>query len=104
MKLSVALRLGRVSNLPTIWSNTLAGTVMAGGEPWRFSTLLAAVGISLLYVAGMYLNDAFDRDVDARERPDRPIPAGLVAADTVFAIGFGLMLAGLGFILWAGAA
>ncbi len=37
------------------------------------------------------------------ERPDRPIPAGLVSADTVFAIGFGLMLAGLGFILWADA-
>ncbi|MGB0084023.1 MAG: UbiA family prenyltransferase, partial [Rhodomicrobiaceae bacterium] len=103
MKLSVAFRLGRVSNLPTIWSNTLAGTVLAGGEPWRFGTLLAAVGISLLYVAGMYLNDAFDRNIDAAERPDRPIPSGLVSVDTVFAIGFGLMLAGLGFILWADA-
>ena len=69
MKLSVALRLGRVSNLPTVWSNTLAGTVIAGGEPWRLGTLLAALGISLLYVAGMYLNDAFDREIDANEGP-----------------------------------
>ena len=26
-----ALRLGRVSNLPTIWTNLLAGIVLAGG-------------------------------------------------------------------------
>jgi len=102
MTLSVALRLGRVSNLPTIWSNTLAATVLAGGEPWVFSTLVAAIGISLLYVAGMYLNDAFDRDIDARERPSRPIASGLVSANTVFAAGFGLMLGGLAFVLWAG--
>jgi 4-hydroxybenzoate polyprenyltransferase len=103
MKLAVAFRLGRVSNLPTVWSNTLAGTVAAGGEPWRLTTLLVAIGISLLYVAGMYLNDAFDREIDARERPERPIPAGQVSADSVFAIGFALTLAGLGFVLWASA-
>ncbi len=100
---AVAIRLGRVSNLPTVWSNALAGTVVAGGEPWQPSTLLVALGLSLLYVGGMYLNDAFDRDIDAVERPDRPVPAGLVAADTVFAAGFGLVLAGLTVVLWASA-
>ena len=90
---SVALRLGRVSNLPTIWSNTLAGVALAGGQLWTVSTLWLAIGLSLLYTAGMFLNDAFDRDIDALERPERPIPAGLVSANTVFAAGFGLMLA-----------
>jgi 4-hydroxybenzoate polyprenyltransferase len=104
MSVETAIRLGRVSNLPTVWSNALAGTVLAGGEPWRLSTLLAAAGLSLLYVAGMYLNDAFDREIDARERPSRPIPAGLVSTDAVFAAGFGLMLGGLAFIATAGAA
>ena len=32
MKLRTALRLGRVSNLPTVWSNTLAGAVLAGAS------------------------------------------------------------------------
>ena len=100
---AVAFRLGRVSNLPTVWTNALAGVVLAGGESWAFSTLLAAIGLSLLYVSGMYLNDAFDRDIDAKERPGRPIPAGLVAADTVFFAGFGLMLAGLAVTLWGAA-
>jgi hypothetical protein len=95
MTAAIALQLGRVSNLPTIWSNVLAGTVLAGGQPWRPATLLVMLAVSLLYVGGMYLNDAFDRDIDARERPSRPIPAGLVAANTVFAAGFGMLLAGI---------
>jgi len=97
---AVAFRLGRVSNLPTVWTNTLAGVVLAGGESWALTTLLVAIGLSLLYVSGMYLNDAFDREIDATERPGRPIPAGLVSADTVFFVGFCLMLAGLAFTLW----
>jgi 4-hydroxybenzoate polyprenyltransferase len=47
------------------------------------------------YVGGMFLNDAFDRDVDARERPERPIPSGRVSAAEVFVIGFGLLGFGL---------
>jgi 4-hydroxybenzoate polyprenyltransferase len=103
MTLAVAFRLGRVSNLPTVWTNALAGVVLAGGEAWSLTTLLIAAGLSLLYEAGMYLNDAFDRDMDAKERPSRPIPAGLVSADTVFFAGFSLMLAGLALALWAAA-
>lgn len=89
------LRLGRVSNLPTVWSNALAGTVLAGGDPWTAATLLAALALSLLYVGGMYLNDAFDQAIDARERPGRPIPSGKVAPETVFAAGFAFLLLGL---------
>ena len=104
MSLSVALQLGRISNLPTVWTNVLVGTVLAGGEPWTPSALLAGIGLSLLYVSGMYLNDAFDRDIDAKERPTRPIPAGLISLNAVFAAGFGLMLAGFAFVLWASTA
>jgi 4-hydroxybenzoate polyprenyltransferase len=101
MTLATALRLGRVSNLPTVWTNAIAGTALAGGQIWTQTTLLVVVGLSLLYVSGMYLNDAFDHEIDARDRPERPIPAGLVALNTVFATGFALMLAGLAFVLWA---
>jgi UbiA prenyltransferase family protein len=90
-RLGVYLRLGRVSNLPTVWSNVLAGMVLAGGavEPGGLAGLL--LSLSLFYVAGMFLNDGFDRSVDARERPERPIPAGLVGAGEVFALGFGML-------------
>jgi 4-hydroxybenzoate polyprenyltransferase len=60
-----------------------------------------ALAFSLLYTGGMYLNDAFDRENDAGERPERPIPSGRVGARQVFAIGFGLLAAGV--LLVAGA-
>lgn len=94
LSLDVALRLGRVSNLPTVWTNVAAGTALSGALLSPALFLALALAFSLFYVAGMYLNDAFDREIDARERPERPIPAGLVSARTVFAAGFGLLAAG----------
>ncbi len=102
MSWRVALRLGRVSNLPTVWTNTLAGIVLAGGSALEIWTLPLLVALSLFYVAGMYLNDAFDARIDAVERPERPIPAGLVSAETVFTLGFGMMAVGLCVLLWVG--
>lgn len=93
------LVLGRVSNLPTVWTNVLAATVISGADPWSAATLLVAVAMSAFYTGGMFLNDAFDREIDARERPGRPIPAGQVAAGAVFAIGYGLIALGLALLL-----
>ena len=56
---------------------------------------LLMVALSLFYVGGMFLNDAFDRDFDAQHRPDRPIPSGQVTARQVFGWGFGLLALGL---------
>ena len=96
------LLLGRVSNLPTVWTNTLAGATLAGAAVAPGRVILLAAAFSLLYTGGMYLNDAFDREVDARERPERPIPSGRVRAGSVFAIGFGLL--GMGILTVAAAA
>ncbi len=76
------LVLSRASNLPTVWSNCLAGWWLGGsqslGDAWgRLAALL--VGASALYTAGMFLNDVFDREFDARHRPARPIVVGLVS-------------------------
>jgi 4-hydroxybenzoate polyprenyltransferase len=88
------LRLGRVSNLPTVWTNVLAGAVLGGGDwrSWRLGLMLVAM--SSFYVGGMYLNDYFDRAIDARERPERPIPSGHISANAVATIGFALVAAG----------
>ena len=94
------LQLGRVSNLPTVWSNVLAGAVLGGAVfsplPWA----LALVAYSLFYIAGMYMNDAFDESFDREHRPERPIPSGqisqqLVRGFIVFYMSFGLLLLGL---------
>jgi 4-hydroxybenzoate polyprenyltransferase len=93
-----------VSNLPTVWTNVLTGAVLAGGVWHDGRTGVVVVAMSLFYVGGMYLNDYFDRGIDARERPGRPIPAGDVAADLVVAIGFGLLAAGVALVATVGLA
>ncbi len=102
MTLRTLLILGRVSNLPTVWTNLLAGYVIALGTgasagtsaiaAAEFAVLLVAV--SLHYTGGMFLNDAFDAGIDARQRANRPIPMGLAARDAVFLMGGAQLAAG----------
>ena len=103
------LKLGRVSNLPTVWSNTLAGVVLAGVSPFSWSLLTVMLAMSMAYIGGMFLNDAFDRKIDAKERPDRPIPSGKIKAAEVYSAGFTLLVAAVFFTLlaaiaWGGSA
>jgi 4-hydroxybenzoate polyprenyltransferase len=98
-----ALRLARVSNLPTVWTNAMAGVALAGGDPFGVRTLVLAAALSLFYSGGMFLNDAFDHAIDRRERPQRPIPSGAVSLEGVFAAGFAMLLAGLALVVWAAA-
>jgi len=99
---SVALRLGRVSNLPTVWSNVLAGVTLAGGFAADARLPLLLLSLSLSYVGGMYLNDWFDRDIDSKQRPERPIPSGQVAARTVFTAGLAMLVASVLLLIWIG--
>jgi hypothetical protein len=93
--LHVWLVLGRVSNLPTVWSNCLSAWWLAGGGPWeRFAVV--CLGATLLYTGGMFLNDAFDVEFDCRYRPERPIPSGEISRRTVWVAGSGLL--GLGWV------
>lgn len=88
------LVLGRVSNLPTVWTNCLAGWWLSGGgNYWKLPYLF--LGVSLLYIGGMYLNDAFDVEFDRQRRPERPIPSGKIEITLVWRIGFSLLIAGL---------
>jgi 4-hydroxybenzoate polyprenyltransferase len=95
------LDLGRVSNLPTVWTNVLAGAVLSGGRLEPVPLMLLGLAGSLFYVGGMFLNDAFDRRFDARLRSDRPIPSGRAVTSQVFTLGFlmlGAALALLGIV------
>lgn len=48
-----------------------------------------------LYWAGMAANDWADRELDAKERPERPIPSGRVPAGAALGLAAGLSAAGL---------
>jgi hypothetical protein len=76
MKWSTALKLGRTSNLPTIWTNVLTGTVLTNPQFDRLTLFTAAIALSLLYIAGMFLNDVYDLEWDRRHQPGRPLVRG----------------------------
>lgn len=95
--LRTLLVLGRVSNLPTVWSNCLAGWLLGGGGSWNFLVLLM-MGASCLYVGGMFLNDAFDAEFDRQYRQERPIPSGAINPGKVWGWGFGWLISGVLFL------
>ena len=78
--------------------DALAGAAITGTLGPQAAGLSAAS--VCLYWAGMSANDWSDRDLDAKERPERPIPSGRVTPATalgtaVTLTGAGLSLAGL---------
>lgn len=103
-KLLGYIRLMRPANLTTAAADILAGVVIAGAfEKWQTSSLDTATILFLvfssvlLYAGGVVLNDVFDYKLDQVERPERPIPSGLVPLKS--AAIFGAILLFLGVLL-----
>jgi 4-hydroxybenzoate polyprenyltransferase len=77
---------------------SVPGDVVAGAASARVLSRRtpALAGASVcLYWAGMAANDWADRDVDAAERPERPIPSGRVSPPVALALAAGLTVAGV---------
>jgi 4-hydroxybenzoate polyprenyltransferase len=96
-RLRAYLQLVRLPNVFTALADVTMGflfTHEAFGprDGWVLGLLLAASG--MLYAAGVTLNDLFDREVDARERPGRPIPSGRVSVAAAKRLGWGLLATG----------
>ncbi len=110
------LTLGRVSNLPTVWTNVMVGGALAilmhassvGATVFPLhQAMWLGLAMSLFYVAGMILNDVCDARVDAIERPRRPIPVGRVnprharlAVLGIFGAGMGIIGATQPIVVW----
>ena len=92
-RLRVLLVLGRISNLPTVWSNCLAAWILSGGGPLQ-PFLLLCLGATFLYTGGMFLNDAFDVEFDRKYRAERPIISGQVSLRFVWIAGGALLCLG----------
>ncbi|GAA2485064.1 SCO3242 family prenyltransferase [Winogradskya humida] len=77
---------------------SVPGDVVAGaaaaGVVGRGSAGLASASV-LLYWAGMAANDWADRELDAVERPERPIPSGRISSSAALGVAVGLTVAGL---------
>ena len=98
-KLRPYLQLMRLPAVFTAMADILLGFLMTHSSllvddcPLPFCLLL--LSSSSLYLAGMIFNDVFDRFVDAKQRPSRPIPSGQVSTPTAVKLGVGLLVTGV---------
>src|SRR5690606_12344221 len=85
------LILMRPPNLPTAAADIISGAAIAGFFVTSWSLipqetiiglLLLILGSVCLYAGGVVLNDVFDFKIDKVERPERPIPSGVVTLKT----------------------
>jgi len=93
------LAYAQLLRLPNVFSaiaDVTAGFLMVEGNLDRWQSYVPLLGASIcLYLAGMVLNDVFDAPLDAKERPERPIPSGRISAGSAAQLGWGLLIAGI---------
>ena len=100
-KLIGYLRLMRPANIVTAVADILAGIAISGfflQSSHDYSPIawliLSTIG---LYGGGVVMNDVFDAELDAVERPERPIPGGLISKTEGATLGLALLAGGVGF-------
>ncbi|SFR42064.1 geranylgeranylglycerol-phosphate geranylgeranyltransferase [Halogeometricum limi] len=87
------LELTRPGNIVSAGVLTFTGAFVAAGVFGTPSRVLAAVLATVFATgAGNAVNDYFDRDIDAINRPDRPIPRGAVSSRGALAFSVALFL------------
>ncbi|WP_425237669.1 UbiA-like protein EboC [Ulvibacterium sp.] len=96
------LRLARPANLPTAAADILAGIAIAGvlsndfiGLEIVYKIIFLVFASVFLYAGGVVLNDVFDVNLDKVERPERPIPSGLIPLKSAALYGALLLILGI---------
>ncbi|MHA4845195.1 UbiA-like protein EboC [Flavitalea antarctica] len=96
------LRLMRLANIVTAISDILAGVAISGyisDQSWQGADLRPVVLLVIstvgLYGGGVVFNDVFDAELDKVERPERPIPSGLIKKETAALFATLLLFAGI---------
>ena len=105
-KLAALLSLARPANVVTAWADVAAGLAVSGllGAAAAKPAAALLLATSGLYAGGVVFNDVFDAELDAVERPERPIPSGLVSRAGASFFGGVLLAIGVGSAWVAGSA
>lgn len=89
------LRLVRAPAVFSALGDPIAGLLLDDGDFSSEQASRLSAASAMLYLAGMALNDLADREEDARDRPERPIPSGAVSPRAAALIGGSLLLGGV---------
>lgn len=99
-KLKGYIRLMRPANVVTAVADVLAGIAISGylltvGWNVPLPIILLCISTIGLYSGGIIFNDVFDANLDRVERPERPIPSGLISEKEALVFGTLFFLVGL---------
>lgn len=91
------MQLVRLPNVFTVLADVGAAflLVAGGADPAGRLALVLVAGVCL-YWAGMILNDVFDLEKDKADGKKRPIALGEISSGSAKAVGWGLLLLGVG--------
>lgn len=96
------LQLMRPANLPTAAADIFSGAAISGilaGNPVLLESAISLICLVFasvfLYAGGVVLNDVFDYELDRKERPERPLPSGLITVRSAALFGVLLLLIGV---------
>ncbi|EMA67758.1 prenyltransferase [Halorubrum aidingense JCM 13560] len=93
------VELARPGNCVAAGLLTATGAFVAGTEGAAVAAAIATVTTAFAVAAGNAINDYFDRDIDAINQPDRPIPRGAVSARGALAVSAGWFAAAVALAL-----
>ncbi|UFH54906.1 UbiA-like protein EboC [Spirosoma sp. KNUC1025] len=97
--LKALLSLTRPANLVTAVADVLAGMAISGyflsPNPAAAPIGWLSLATVCLYGGGVVFNDVFDAELDAIERPERPIPSGIVSKTIATLLGSILLATGI---------
>jgi len=93
------MRLMRLPNVFTAMADIAMGFLFVHhvrdvAPQWPALVLLIAAS-SLIYTAGMVLNDVCDLEIDRQERPFRPLPSGQISVGMAMRLGFLFLFGGV---------
>ncbi|MEP0863801.1 UbiA-like protein EboC [Funiculus sociatus GB2-A5] len=96
------LQLMRPANIVTAWADILVGFAASGAIAFLNQTLTGSATLAWLLLAttglyggGVVFNDVFDAELDAKERPERPIPSDRASRQGAIALGSLLLVVGI---------
>lgn len=92
----------RPANIVTAWADILVGFAASGAIAFLNQTLTGSATLAWLLLAttglyggGVVFNDVFDAELDAKERPERPIPSDRASRQGAIALGSLLLVVGI---------
>jgi 4-hydroxybenzoate polyprenyltransferase len=86
--------ISRPKHIPIVSAGScLALFVLGATNPMTY--ILAAVVAALMVTGAIIHNDAVDAEVDAIEKPHRPVPSGRISQEAAYLVGMAMMTAGI---------